>query len=96
MHICVCAYIYCWQSFTMRQDFEGGIYWDECAETCCGIRGAVRFQGNTVYKMCIECYHIMGEITVDLISNIHQAGYFKAISWHHYVVKCLSYCSATT
>ena len=60
-----------------------------------GFRGAVRFEGNTAYKMCIECYNIVGEITVDLISNIHQAGYFKAISCHHYVVKCLSNCSAT-
>ena len=40
--------------FTMWQDFEGGIYWDELAETCddifkgSGIQGVVRFQGNTV------------------------------------------------
>ena len=36
----------------MQPDFEGGVYWDDFAETCGDIsraaefRGAVRFQGN--------------------------------------------------
>ena len=44
---------------TMRQDFEGGIYWDELAEICgeisraAGFRGAARFQGNTVYMYTV-------------------------------------------
>ena len=41
----------------MRQDFEGGVYWDELAEICseisraAGFRGAARFRGNTVIRM---------------------------------------------
>ena len=39
----------------MRQDFEGGVYWDELADRCgnilraAGFQGAARFRGNTVY-----------------------------------------------
>ena len=38
----------------MRQDFEGGVYWDELADKCsdisraAGFQGAARFRGNTV------------------------------------------------
>ena len=44
--------------FTMRRDFEGGVYWHELAETCgeisraAGFRGAARFRGNTVATVC--------------------------------------------
>ena len=52
--VCACAYGNRCQPLTMRQDFEGGVYWDELADKCgdisrvAGFRGAVRFRGNTV------------------------------------------------
>ena len=51
-----CTYIYRCRPFTMWQDFEGGIYWDKLAETCCDILRVVGFRGvarNIVYTgMC--------------------------------------------
>ena len=47
--------------FTMRRDFEGGVYRDELAETCgdilraAGFRGAARFRGNTVPLVLSRC-----------------------------------------
>ena len=41
----------------MRRDFEGGVYWDEFAETCgdisrvAGFRGAARFRENMVSEI---------------------------------------------
>ena len=56
-----CAYTCksCWP-FTMQRDFEGGIYWDELAETCGDISRAVefwgvaRFRGNMVFALFFE------------------------------------------
>ena len=51
MHVlCACAYIYCCRHFTIRWDFEGGVYWDKWVEICgeisrvVGFRGVVRFE----------------------------------------------------
>ena len=42
----VCAHMYySWQSITMQQDFEGGVYWDEFPEKCGDISRAVGFRG---------------------------------------------------
>ena len=64
LFVCIynaCAYTCksCWP-FTMQQDFEGGIYWDELAETCGDISRAVgfwdvaRFRGSMVFALCFE------------------------------------------
>ena len=56
MHVkCLCTYGNCCRPLTMRQDFEGGVYWDELAERCGDIsraaefQGVARFRGNTVF-----------------------------------------------
>ena len=52
-----------WQSCTMWRDFEGGVYWDELAETCgdisrvVGFWGATRFWGNMVIHV-LQVLHI--------------------------------------
>ena len=63
MHVkCPCAYGNCCRSLTMRQDFEGGVYWDKLADRCgdisraAGFRGAARFRGNTVIASTIHPY----------------------------------------
>ena len=64
LFVCIynaCAYACksCWP-FTMQWDFEGGIYWDELAETCgnisrvVGFWGVARFRGNMVFALCFE------------------------------------------
>ena len=40
--------VYKLSTFTMQQDFKGGIYWDDLAKTCDNILRAVKFQENEV------------------------------------------------
>ena len=53
---------YSCRPFTMCEYFEGGIYWDELAETCsdismvAGFRGAA---GNTVSDRCFVTVHLV-------------------------------------
>ena len=54
----------------MRQDFEGGIYWDELAEICgkisraAGFRGVARFRGNMVVDTNSDLHeHIQASTT---------------------------------
>ena len=71
MHVYwVCAFIYCCWPFTIRRDFEGGIFWDELTETCgdiskaAGCRGVARFWGkNTVY--CVDYKMVVHGDVVD-------------------------------
>ena len=56
----ICAFRIHWirWHFSMRRDFEGGVYWNQPPYRCgeisraAGFRGAARFRGNTVFFWC--------------------------------------------
>ena len=54
-----CTYIYRCRPLIMWQDFEGGIYWDKLAETCCdtsrveGFQGVARFAEIQYTQECV-------------------------------------------
>ena len=57
MHIqCAFAYVYRYQPFTMRRDFEGSVYCDEIAEICGTFRGRLDFK---VWRDFDEIWYII-------------------------------------
>ena len=53
--VCICAYVCHYQPFTMQQDFEGGVYWDELAVICSGI-----FEGGRILRCGGNMIHPVG------------------------------------
>ena len=81
----------------MWQDIEGGIYWDELAETCSDIsraekfQGAVRFRGNTCTYIVHVHVHVRYANIIFVLgiwgptANYNSCQYFWLYSIYHKV-----------